>query len=205
MAVAPFDDLMSRRVGEVVESTSTSFVAQCYQLDGSPPLGGLVRTDSPTIYGVVSRIITEPLDSARPVLARGEDASSEEEVLLSNPQLARLLTSRMEVLISGHRQDEALHQYLPPLPPRVHSFLYSCSSEEIVQFTSSLDLLHLLLNSGSLHSDEIVGACLRQTAAVYQASDCLPEEFLIRAGKTLAVELADDVARLNAILRRVAP
>ena len=42
--------LISRRVGEVVESTSTSFIAQCYQLDGAPGLGALVRTDSPDIY-----------------------------------------------------------------------------------------------------------------------------------------------------------
>ena len=70
MADAPSDDLMSRRVGEVVESTSTSFVAQCYQLEGAPALGGLLRTDSPDIYGVVGSVTTEPLDSARPVLAK---------------------------------------------------------------------------------------------------------------------------------------
>lgn len=192
---------MSRRVGEIVESTSTSFVAQCYRLDGAPPLGGLVRTDSPVIYGVVSRIITEPLDSARPVLARGEGASSEEEVLLSNPQLARLLTSRMDVVIAGHGVSESLRQYLPSLPPKMHSFVYVCSFEETLEFTRSLDLLHLLLNSGFPHADEIVGACLRQTAAAHQA----PEEFLLGACRTLAVELAGDVARLNSIIRRVAP
>ncbi len=204
MAIAPSDDLMSRRVGEVVESTSTSFVAQCYQLDGAPPLGGLVRTDSPNIYGVVSRVTTEPLDSARPVLARGEEASSEEEILLSNPQLARLLTSRIEVVIAGHGQGETLRQYLPPLPPKVHSFVYACSPQEIAHFTRSLDLLHLLLNSGAPHADEIVGACLRQTAAAHEADET-SRDFLIRACKTLAVELAGDVARLNSILRRVAP
>ncbi|GIT02261.1 MAG: hypothetical protein CM1200mP27_08860 [Chloroflexota bacterium] len=48
--------LISRRVGEVVESTSTSFIAQCYQLDGAPGLGALVRTDSPDIYGVVAAL-----------------------------------------------------------------------------------------------------------------------------------------------------
>ena len=93
--------LISRRVGEVVESTSTSFIAQCYQLDGAPGLGALVRTDSPDIYGVVGSVTTEPLDSARPVLARGEDADTEEDVIRANPQLARLLTSRFQVLIAG--------------------------------------------------------------------------------------------------------
>ncbi|MQF95689.1 MAG: hypothetical protein FI731_08440 [SAR202 cluster bacterium] len=193
--------LMARRVGEVVESTSTSFVAQCYQLEGAPALGGLVRTDSPDIYGVVGQVTTEPLDSARPVLARGEDAGSEEDVIRDNPQLARLLTSRFEVFIAGHVEDGAARQYLPPRPPRVHSFVYSCDVDEIARFTGSLDLLRLLLNCGAPHADEIVGACIRQAAPAHQE----PEAFLLRACKTMAVELSADVARLNSILRRVAP
>ncbi|NQW24018.1 MAG: hypothetical protein HQ475_11290 [SAR202 cluster bacterium] len=192
---------MARRVGEVVESTSTSFVAQCYQLEGAPALGGLVRTDSPDIYGVVGQVTTEPLDSARPVLARGEDADSEEDVIRDNPQLARLLTSRFEVYISGHVEDGVTRQYLPPRPPRVHSFVYLCSPEEVSKFTGRLDLLRLLLNSGAAHADEIVGACIRQAAPAHEQ----PDEFLMQACKTLAVELSGDVARLNSILRRVSP
>ncbi len=192
---------MARRVGEVVESTSTSFVAQCYQLEGAPALGGLVRTDSPEIYGVVGRVTTEPLDSARPVLARGEDADSEEDVVRDNPQLARLLTSRFEVFIAGHVEDGVTRQYLPPRPPRVHSFVYACSPEEVSQFTARLDLLRLLLNSGAPHADEIVGACIRQAAP----SHAQPADFLAHACRSLAGELSADVARLNSILRRVAP
>ena len=192
---------MARRVGEVVESTSTSFVAQCYQLEGAPALGGLVRTDSPDIYGVVGRVTTEPLDSARPVLARGEDAGSEEDVIRDNPQLARLLTSRFEVFIAGHVEDGGTHQYLPPRPPRAHSFVYACSPEETSLFTSRLDLLRLLLNSGASHADEIVGAFIRQAAPSHDQ----PDDFLAHVCRTLAVELAADVARLNSILRRIAP
>ncbi len=191
--------LMARRVGEVVESTSTSFLAQCYQLEGAPPLGGLVRTDTPDIYGVVGRVTTEPLDSARPVLARGQDAESEEDVVRDNPQLARLLTSRFEVFIAGHVEDGVTRQYLPPRPPRVHSFVYACSPEEVAGFTAQLDLLRLLLNSGAAHADEIVGACIRQAAP----SHGQPAEFLAHACRTLAVELSSDVPRLNTILRRV--
>jgi len=192
---------MDRRVGEVVESTSTSFVAQCYQLEGAPALGGLVRTDSPDIYGVVGSVTTEPLDSARPVLARGEDADTEEDVIRDNPQLARLLTSRFEVYIAGHVENGVTHQYLPPRPPTVHSFVYACDQEEISQFTASLDLLRLLLNSGASHSDEIIGACIRQAAPSHDQ----PSDFLALACRTLAVELSADVARLNSILRRVSP
>ncbi len=199
--MADAERLMSRRVGEVVQATSTSFTAQCYQLYGAPPLGSFVRTDSPTIFGVVCRVITEPLDSSRPVLARGETAETEEEVFRNNPQLARLLTSRFEVVIAGHLSGGAVRQFLPPLPPRVHAFVYTCSHAEIARFTSRLDLLLLLLDSGMPVADEVVGACLREAAPAHPDA----AEFLLRAGKALAAQLAGDVPRLSSILRRVAP
>jgi len=199
--VADAGGLMSRRVGEVVAAASTSFVAQCYQLYGAPPLGSFVRTDSPWVYGVVCRVSTEPLDSSRPVLARGESASSEDEVFRDNPQLARLLTTRFDALIAGHQAGEECRHFLPPLPPPVHSFVYACSPAETVQFTDRLDFMSLLLSSGVPVVDEVVGACLR-AAATAQPDGA---EFLVRAGKALASELAGDVPRLNFILRRVAP
>ena len=191
----------TQRVGEVVEATSTSFVAQCYRLYDTPPLGSLVRSGTPPLYAVVSGVSTGPLDASRPVLARGEAAASEEEVFRENPQLERLLTSRFDALIVGHQVGEEFRHFLPPLPPRVHSFVHSCCPAEVVRFTSRLDLLHLLLNSGVPAADEVVGACLRQAAAAHAD----PGEFLLEAGKALAGELASDLPRLQAILRRVTP
>lgn len=199
--MAAADNPGAQRVGEVVEATSTSFVAQCYRLYGSPPLGSLVRSGTPPLYAVVSQVITGPLDASRPVLARGEAAASEEEVFRENPQLERLLTSRFDALIVGHRVGKEDRHFLPPLPPRVHSFVHICCPGEVARFTSRLDLLHLLLNSGVPAADEVVGACLRQAAAAHDD----PGEFLLAAGKALAGELAGDLPRLQAILRRVAP
>ena len=110
-------NLTPSRVGEVVEAKSTIFVTQCYKLYVTPPLGGFVRTGSPPTYGVVSLASTEPLDRARPIIARGEQAASEADIYRDNPQLAQLLTSRFESLILGYTQDGASHQFLPPLPP----------------------------------------------------------------------------------------
>ena len=193
--------LATLRVGEVVEADSTSFVAQCYQLYAAPSLGSFVRTSSPTIVGVVSRVSTEPLDSTRPVLARGEAESAEEDIYRNNPQLSRLFTTRFEVLIAGHWVDDTCRQYLPPLPPQVHSFVYSSSSDEIAQFTEQLDFLHLLLNSGLPIADDVVGACLRGAASA-QPDD---PGFFARASKSLAVQLAGDANRLMTILRRMSP
>ena len=190
-----------RRVGEVVEANSASFTAQCYNLYDAPPLGCIVRTGSPKVYGVVCRVATEPLDSSRPVLARGENVETEEEVFRDNPQLTRLLTSRFEALIAGHREQDTDRQYLPGLPPPVHSFVYTCDAQEVARFTLQLHLLRLLLNSGPPMADEVLSACLRGAAVTHTD----PEAFMLRAGKALAAELAGDLPRLNSILKKVSP
>ena len=193
------EDLLARRFGEVVESSTTSFVAQCYRIDDAPSLGALVRTNEPHIYAVVSQITTEPLDTTRPVLARGEYAASEDELLRGSPQLSRLLTSRIEAAIVAHGAIPDVRQHLPPAPPMVHSFVYSCSAPEGAPFIQAPEFLHLLTRVSAAHADEVVTACLRRLAA----SQADPGYFLSLAGRALAVELAGDVARLNHILRRV--
>ena len=191
----------SRRVGEVVEANSTSFAAQCYRLYDAPPLGSFVRAGDPAVHGVVYRITTEPLDATRPVLARGETAATEEEIFRNNPQLERLLTSRFEVVIVGHQDQDAQVPVLPPLPPRVHAFVHTCSSEEVMRLAGHVGWIRLLLSSGIPVADQVVGACLRESAASYDDS----QAFLLRACKELAGELAGDLPRLNAILRTVRP
>ena len=195
------DGLMSRRIGEVVGASSTFFVAQCYKLYAAPPLGSFVRTGSPTVYGVVYQVTTEPLDSSRPVLARGEGVETEEELFRNNPQLSRLFTTRFEALIAGYSDNDVCRQFLPPLPPAVHSFAYACSPDEVARFTTSFEFLSLLLNSGLPVADELAGACLRGAAAAHSDGPA----FLSRASRALAGQLAGDVPRLTAILRRVAP
>jgi len=190
-----------RRVGEVIEANSHSFIAQCYELYTAPPLGSLVRTGAPVVYGVVCCVSTEPLDSSRPVLARGKEADTEEEIYRNNPQIPRLFTSRFDALVVGHQSEaEGINSpHLPPLPPRVHSFVYACVPEEIMDFTSNLHFLHLLINSGVSSVEQVIGACLWEASAAYPNR----QEFLLQAGRTLATELSGDLPRLNAILRRI--
>ena len=192
-------DHAAARIGEVVEAASHRFVAQCYQLYQAPPLGALVSTTSPDTYAVVCGIATEALDPGRRVLARGENEESEEDIYRSNPQLSRLLCTRFEALIVGHTDGDSPVHRLPPLPPRVHAFVYSCSAQEAASLTHSLDFLHTLVTSGLGNSDEVVSACVRQLAALHPDG----RGFLVQAGKHLARELAGDLPRLNAILRRL--
>ena len=194
----------TERLGEVVESASNRFTAQCYRLHESPPLGAFVRVrgDESRIYAVVCSVSTEALDRGRPVMARGEDEGSEEDIYRSNPQLARLLCTRFDALIVGHGDGSEFNQYLPPLPPRIHSFVYPCASEEVRRFTSALDYLYILARSPATDrsiTDEVIAACVR--GASRQSEDS--HRFLVEAGKALAEQLAGDPPRLNSILRRL--
>ena len=190
-----------QRAGEVVEACNTNFIAQCYELYQSPPLGGLVRTrDSELeLYGVVYNAITAGLEPGRRPIARGKDELNEEEIFRSSPQLLKLLKSEFNVLVIGFKKEDKVFQYLPPRPARIHSFVYLCTPEEVKQFSRSFDFLNILLKSRlDILIEELVGATLRQMSQVYGAEK---HAFLVTAGKELATLLSVDYGQLKAILK----
>ncbi len=194
--------LQKERVGEVIEASTTDFVAQCYELYQSPPLGSLVKTTDSAVelYGVVYNATTTSLEPGRRPIARGKDEASEEAVYRSSPQLLKLLRSEFNTLMVGHKQGGKLFHYLPPNPARIHSFVYRCSPEEVREFSQSLDFLNMLLNTHlPVSAEEFVAASLRQMSQVYED----PHAFLVMAGKELAVLLSNDFNRLKAILGRI--
>lgn len=202
---------MCQKIGEVVESATGDFIAQSYTLHWAPPLGSLVKTCAPPetscasdsfIYGVVCYSTTGSLEPGRRPTARGRDLEDEGDVYTQNPQLGRLLSTSFKSLVVGHVEAGRLCHYLPPRPAKVHAFVYPCSETEVVAFTQTLDFLDLLLGATlTIPSEELVAACLRTAAAAWDDG----RAFLVRAGKELAMLLAGDPARLNAILRKIRP
>jgi hypothetical protein len=192
---------LSAKIGEVIEASTGEFVAESYELHTPPPLGSLVRTSDGEvgIYGVVCNASTESIDPGRRPLARGREESEEENIYRQHPQLSRLLRTTFDTLVIGHGQGDELQHYLPPRPPRVHSFVYLCEQDEVRRFTHSLDFLSTLLGIRERAVDEVVSACLRQASCAHDDD----RAFLVMAGKELAVLLGGELNRLNAILRRI--
>jgi len=191
-----------QRVGEVIEASTTEFVAQCYELYQLPPLGSLVKTvdSSVELYGLVYNAATASLEPGRRPIARGKDEATDEEIYRSNPQLLKLLRSEFSVLIVGHRQEDKLYHYLPPKPARIHGFVYLCSPEEVKEFSQSFAFLNILTGTHlPVPVEELVAACLRQVCPVQED----PHAFLVAAGKELAILLSGDLNRLKAILERI--
>ena len=195
---------LSNRIGEVIEASTSEFLAQCYELEEAPPFGNLVKTiDRATeteVYAVVYNAETSSIDPERRPIARGKDEAEEADIFRHNPQLAKLLRTNFRALVLGHRAESGLFHRLPPKPARIHSFVYICEADEVQQFTRSLDFLTLLVNARVPASmEELVAACLRQAAEAHEES----RAFLVAAGKELALLLGGQLNRLDAILRRI--
>jgi len=193
------------RVGEVIEASTTDFVAQCYELYQSPPLGSLVKTILPSegpveLYGIVYNATTTSLEPGRRPIARGKDKASEEEIYKSSPQLLQLLRSEFSALVVGYRENEKLYHYLPPKPARIHGFVHLCPPGEVKEFSQSFDFLNILINTHlPVPADELIAACLRQMSQVYED----PHPFLVVAGKELAILLNGELNRLKSIIRKI--
>ena len=162
-------------------------------------MGSLVRVGSPPVYAIVEEIWHEPRDPSRPLATRGADLESEDEIYASNPQFVATLTTRFSASVVGHRRGSELRLGLPDQPPRLHSFVFLGDNADMEGLAQDMRWLRLLLAKDDAGSDAAVAAFVRRVAGV--AID--RREFLVRAGKCLAAELAGDPRRLQALLREM--
>ena len=173
-------------------------IGQCHRLYEAPALGTLVRAGD-DVYAAVSGVATSSLDPTRRVIARGADAATEDDVYAEHPQLGRLLRTDVTLAVLGYREAGEARQDLPPLPPRIHTFLCACPPDEVRWFMERLDFVPLLVHNGFPAGDDVLAAVLRQASTAFD----LPNDFLMRAAKAVAVQLSADTARLNSVLRRL--
>ena len=191
---------MQAKIGEIIEASTSEFLAQCYELHQPPPFGSLVKTREGEIeiYGVVCDAATTSIEAGRRPIARGREEVEEGDIFRSSPQLAKLLRTEFSALVVGHKEGQKLNHYLPPRPARIHSFVYACDVEEVEKFSQSFDFLSILVAAKG-QADELIAASLRHAAQAQPD----PRRFLVRAGKELAVLLGAEPNRLNTILRRI--
>ncbi|MBV9329017.1 MAG: hypothetical protein JO352_35370 [Chloroflexi bacterium] len=189
-------------IGEVVEASTTDFLAQALELDWAPAFGAFVEVateDAQTVYGVVAHVQTAGIDPGSRAIMRGHGDIRDERIYEENPDLPLVLRTTFRALVVGFAEHGAIHQYLPPRPPRLHYSVFTCPPQGVRQFTAhGLDYLQALLTAPEVPVDELLAANLRATA--HQHSDSA--EFLQLAGRELAQLLRADYARLTSILRR---
>jgi hypothetical protein len=190
------------KIGEIVESSSAAFTAECYELRNIPALGSLVKvTGAETeIFGIVCQAGTAGIEPGRHPVARGKDETSEEAVYRSSPQLLKLLRSEFKVLVVGQKTGGKILQYLPAKPAHIHAFVYPCAPDEVKEFSRSFDFLNIVVNNRlEIPTEDLTAAALREMSK--EQTD--PRAFLVSGGKALTVILSGDYNRLKAILARL--
>ena len=189
-----------QRLGEVVESNTNEFVTQCYELYDSPALGTLVKAgEIETVYGIVIYSSTSGLDPSRRSVARGQNLETERQVYERNPQLSRLLSTEFSCITVGYEDSSEVMTYLPPTPPKLHSFVNSCDQEAVRSFVDSMGFMNSILRLNYPQCDDVVAAFVRFACAA------LPDlvELKLQAARQIANLLGNDTRRLEGILRRI--
>lgn len=195
---------MNRPIGEIVDSRSTEIVAQCFEHGSPPPFGGMVavRLDAGvTLYGVIHEVRTSGIDPGSRPIVRGRDGLRDQAIYDANPDLAQVLRTELAALLVGYRDGGTIERVLPPAPPPLHWSVYECPTDDARAFAQDCSYLERLLAVTLPAVDELVAAHIRLLDACALPGD----EYLLRAGRTLADLLRNDYGRLRAILDRVRP
>jgi hypothetical protein len=198
------------RIGEVIEASTTRFIAGAYALLETPPFGALVRAqareEGTSVYGLVYEICTGSREPGARAVVRGRTYTGQElydaEIYREHPDLAEVLQTEFSAITVGYTEGWQIYQYLPPHPPPVHYSVYECDTEELMRFSNSSDFFRSVLFASQVPGDELLAATLRQIARA-RGDDGL--FYLVQAGREIASLLKDDYDRLSALLRRIRP
>jgi hypothetical protein len=184
-------------IGEIIESSTSQFVAESCELNGAPPFGSFIRAGGePAVYGLVFNVCTHSIEPNRRATAYG---MTEQELREEQPQIFELLKTEFEAVIIGYRDVQGPRQVLPPQPPGIHNFVHTCIESEIKALTNNGDFLRSILCGGRLPADDLIIASVRNAWAA-RAFD-MP--YLVRIGKDLCRLIRDDYDRLSSIMRRI--
>ncbi|MGC9505314.1 HAS-barrel domain-containing protein [Baaleninema sp.] len=197
------------RFAEVIETSSTEFLAQCLESDSlkfptMPPFGSWVKAQDEesgnTVYAVVYHATTMPIDSVHRAQALG---LSLEELREQQPQIFAMLKTEFRAAIVGFTSpgDGRVYQYLPPRPPQIHQAVSYCDDDEVIRFTEELEFLRTLLQVAGVPVESLTAAAVR---LVYQTRKA-DREWLVQAGRSLSWILKDDYDRLRSILSQIHP
>ncbi|NJL97843.1 MAG: hypothetical protein HC924_02950 [Synechococcaceae cyanobacterium SM2_3_2] len=195
-------------IGEVVEASTTGFVAQCLDPDDLsfptvPALGSWVRSqDDETgnhIYGVVCHASIVPVDAVHRVRALG---LSPDQLRDQQPQIFAMLRTDFQVAIVGFAtgsEPRRTHHFLPPRPPQIHQPVYRCADETVAQFCQDLGFLRTLLQVTGIPSEELMAAVLRHCHRIVHYD----RDWLVAVGQQLSVLLRENYDQLRAIVSKL--
>lgn len=134
-------------VGEVIESSLSLTIGQCWKWNNLPTFASLVEMENNNqrIFGCVSDIRTESTDPSRKPFAYQK---TEDELLAQQPQIFELLKSTFSVQIIGFQDTTTKNLFfqVPPQPCKIHSFIKPVDETTFAAIVSHPESLSLLFS-----------------------------------------------------------
>jgi len=201
------------RIGEIVETTSTGFIAESFTLNQPPALGSLVvvrvpngtegSTDVMDLFAVVTFGRTAGLDPSRRPVRHSTAAVFDQAIYREHPELDHTLRTEFGAALVGYVLDGRMRQHLPTQPPPLHFSVQDATAEDVRRFTSRLLYLRFLLLPGSAEVPplQVLAANVRE---VYRQRE-EDRPWLEAAGREVAALLKDDHAALLTVLYSIDP
>jgi hypothetical protein len=198
---------MKVHIGRSQRSSTTGFVFGCSVPAPEVPLFGsfvraAIQQQQADAIGLIYNIVVEDDQFVRPMISADDKMDEDEyETYLQDQRRNRQVPIEVSVLTVGYRNDSGYNHALPPQPPMLLDKIYYCDDDEIRSFTERFDFLQLILDSVDAPSDQLIAASLLKAASVHSDRD----RFLKAAGRELAKLMSRDIARLQKLLKRIAP
>jgi hypothetical protein len=203
--VASSNQPTTLRHGEVIETSTTGFLAESDRLHHLPQLGELVRAkinDEWDAYAVVSFGETGAIDQGRRAVRRGTPESDDADVYSRHPELDHVLRTVFRAAAVGYRSDAGIRHTLPPLPVPLHFGVHPCGKDEAARFCEDPEYLSALLAyRGEVDAEQLIAAHLRWVDATLDDGHA----WLRLACRLLARQMRREYDRLVLILESVDP
>jgi hypothetical protein len=191
-------------IGRLLRSSTTGYVFGCSVPEPNMPcFGDFVKAPAQrgqaNVLGLIHNITVEDDPFVRQMVA----APNLEEAYILDQRRNRQVPLEVSVLAVGYDNGRGVVCGLPPQPPVTLDTIRPCQAAEVLDCTSTLAYLRLILAAPDVPADELMVVSLINAAALRPPED--RTFFLRQAGRELARVLARDLARLEFLLRRIQP
>lgn len=190
--------------GEVIGGDTRDLEIECHVLYRAPVFGSFVRAEcrgSETHhFAVVARVATGPFDSNRVVQAHRMPPG---ELEAEKPHLADLLRTVFQARVVGYGKNGVPSPGTPPLPPRLHCYVYPADLDEIQVLTAVPDFLRPLTMLPDAPVEDLLVSTIR--AALEAWPERQRHARLVEWGRYLARLLKGDYLALEGVLQRLSP
>lgn len=187
---------------EVIESSLSYWLAQCWQWDKPPHFGSLVTIEQPprTIFGLVYQVKMGSMDPMRYPFPYQK---TEQELRAEQPQIFEFLKTTFSCICVGYKQAATISYLQTPEPPKIHAFVAQSSQDHYKEFFSSTRYLPLLFNNASQIGalDELLLALFKHQ----QELGLLTKERFNESMQVFSLLTGNDYRRLKLFLQRVSP